>query len=62
VNLLTKITDGVTDDNVYKRIGWLVVSFFLLFVPVTALSFYLLPEGVLRGRHPIISAGLKRSS
>jgi len=56
VNLLDKITAGVTDDNVYKRIGWLVVSFFLLFVPGTALSFYLLPEGVLRGRHPIISA------
>ena len=56
MNLLDKITAGVTDDNVYKRIGWLVVSFFLLFVPGTALSFYLLPEGVLRGRHPIISA------
>jgi uncharacterized membrane protein SpoIIM required for sporulation len=56
VNLLKKITDGVTDDNVYKRIGWMVVSFFVLFVPVTVLSFYLLPEGVLRGRHPIISA------
>ena len=56
MNLLRKITDGVTDDNVYKRIGWMYVSFFVLFVPVTALSFYLLPEGVLRGKHPIISA------
>lgn len=56
MNLLRKITDGVTDDNVYKRIGWMYVSFFVLFVPVTVLSFYLLPEGILRGKHPIISA------
>jgi len=56
VNLLRKITDGVTDDNVYKRIGWMYVSFFVLLVPVTILSFYLLPEGILRGKHPIISA------
>jgi hypothetical protein len=56
VNLLRKITDGVIDDDVYKRIGWMYVSFFVLFVPATVLSFYLLPEGVLRGKHPIISA------
>ena len=56
VNLLTKIADGITDDSVYKRIGWMYVSFFVLYVPVTVLSFYLLPEGVLRGKHPIISA------
>ena len=56
MNLLRKITDSVTDDDVYKRIGWMYVSFFVLFVPVTVLSFYLLPEGVLRGKHPIISA------
>lgn len=56
MNLLRKITDGVTDDNVYKRIGWMYVSFFVLLVPVTILSFYLLPEGILRGKHPIISA------
>jgi len=56
VNLLRKITDGVADDNVYKRIGWMYVSFFVLLVPVTILSFYLLPEGILRGKHPIISA------
>jgi hypothetical protein len=56
VNLLRKITDGITDDDIYKRVGWLYVSSFVLFVPVTVLSFYLLPEGVLRGKHPIISA------
>lgn len=52
---LQRIVNGVTDDSVYKRIGWMCVSFFALFVPTTALSFYLLPEEILRGRHPIIS-------
>jgi hypothetical protein len=51
-----KIVDGVTDRDVCKRIGWPYVSFLALFVPVNILSFYLLPEGVLRGKHPIISA------
>ena len=32
------------------------VSFALLFVPVTALSYYVLPEGILRGKDPIIRA------
>ena len=49
MNPLRKITDGVTNDSVYKRIGWMYVSFFALFVPVTILSYYLLPEGILRG-------------
>jgi uncharacterized membrane protein SpoIIM required for sporulation len=56
MTLLRKIVDGVTDKDVYQRIVWLYVSFFALFVPVTILSFYLLPEGILRGKHPIISA------
>jgi hypothetical protein len=56
MTLLRKIVDGITGEDVYQRIGWLYVSFFALFVPVTVLSFYLLPEGILRGKHPIISA------
>jgi uncharacterized membrane protein SpoIIM required for sporulation len=55
MNSLTRIINGVTDDNVCRRIGWMYVSFFVLFVPVTVLSFYLLPQGILRGKHPIIS-------
>jgi len=53
--LLRQFIYGVTDDNLYKRIGWMYVSFFLLFMPVTALSYFLLPEAILRGKHPIIS-------
>jgi hypothetical protein len=56
MNPLRKITSGVTDDDVYKRIGWMYASFFLLYVSVTSLGHYLLPEGILRGKHPIISA------
>jgi hypothetical protein len=55
MSLLRKITNGVTDERVYQRIGWMHVSFFLLYVSVTVLSYYLLPEGILRGKHPIIS-------
>jgi len=55
MELLRRIITGVTDDNVCKRIGWMYVSFFALFEPVTVLSFYLLPQGVLTGKHPIIS-------
>jgi hypothetical protein len=56
VNPLAKIVRGVTHENVYRRVGWLYVSFALLFVPVTVASHYLLPEGILRGKHPIIRA------
>jgi len=55
MNPLRKITDGVTDENIYRRIGWMYLSFFLLYASVTMLSHYLLPEGILRGKHPIIS-------
>jgi uncharacterized membrane protein SpoIIM required for sporulation len=55
MNLFRKITNGVTDESIYRRIGWMYVSFFLLYVSVTVLSYYVLPEGVLRGKHPIIS-------
>ena len=55
MNPLRKIINGVTDENVYRRIAWMYVSFFLLYVSVTILSYYLLPEGILRGKHPIIS-------
>ena len=49
------LTDGVTDGNVYKRIGWMYITFFGIFLPTVIASYYLLPEGILRGKHPIIS-------
>jgi hypothetical protein len=55
MNPLARIIDGVTDENVYKRIAWMYVSFFLLYVPVLVVSHYALPEGIFRGKHPIIS-------
>jgi uncharacterized membrane protein SpoIIM required for sporulation len=50
------VVEGVTDESVWKRIAWLYASFFALLAPVAVVSYLLLPEGVLRGRHPIISA------
>jgi hypothetical protein len=55
MNLPRRIINGVTDESIYERIGWMYASFFLLFVLVTILSYFLLPEGILRGKHPIIS-------
>ena len=61
MNPFRRIVDGVTDESVGRRVAWMYVSFFLLFEPVIVLSYFLLPEGFLRGKHPIIS-GLKFSS
>jgi hypothetical protein len=55
MRLLRRIIVGATDERVYRRIGWMYVSFFLLYLLVTAMSYFLLPEGILRGKHPIIS-------
>jgi len=55
MNLLKWIINGVTEGGIYKRVGWMYVSFFLLFVSVSVLSYFLLPDGILRGKHPIIS-------
>ena len=56
MNLLRRIINGVTDESIWKRIVWMYTSFFVLLVPTTALSYFLLPEGILRGKHPLISA------
>jgi hypothetical protein len=56
MNLLKRIINGVTDESIWKRIVWMYVSFFVLLVLVTVLSYFLLPEGILRGKHPLISA------
>ena len=55
INPLKKIINGVVDDNIYKRIGWMYVSFLLIFISVTVLSYFLLPDAFLRGKHPIVS-------
>ncbi len=54
--LARRAVESVTDESIWKRIAWMYASFFVLLVPVTVLSYLLLPEGILRGRHPIISA------
>ena len=54
MSLLRALINGVTNENIWKRIFWLCVSFFLLLMSVTILSHFLLPEGILRGKHPLI--------
>jgi hypothetical protein len=54
MNLLRTLINGVTNENIWKRIFWIYVSFFLLLVPVTVLSYFFLPEGILRGKNPLV--------
>jgi len=54
MNLLRTVVNGVTNKNVWTRIAWMYITFFLLMIPVTVSSFFFLPEGVLRGKHPLI--------
>jgi hypothetical protein len=54
MNLLRTVVNGVTDENIWTRIAWMYITFFLLLIPVTVSSFFLLPEGILRGKHPLI--------
>lgn len=56
MNILRRIIDGTTAESIWKRIIWMYASFFLLLVPIAILSYLFLPEGMLRGKHPIISA------
>lgn len=56
LNPLRRMINGVTDGSIWKRIVWMYVSLFVLLVPMTVLSYVLLPEGILRGVHPLISA------
>lgn len=55
INPFKKIINGIVDDNIYKRIGWLYAFFFLIFISVTILSYFLLPHALFRGVHPIVS-------
>jgi hypothetical protein len=56
MNPIKRIIDGTVNDNIYKRIGWMYVSFLLIYMSVTILSYFLLPDGILRGKHPVVSA------
>jgi len=55
MSLLRGFVFGVTDESIYRRIAWLALSFLLLYVSVAVLSYCLLPQGCLRGKHPVIS-------
>ena len=55
MNWLKRITRGTVDESIFKRIGWMCISFFLLFYLTLVLSYFLLPEGILRGKHPLIN-------
>lgn len=55
MSVLKMIINGITYKVIYKRILWMYACFFLLYLTITVCSYYLLPEGILRGKHPIIN-------
>jgi hypothetical protein len=60
--LLKRMVNGITDENIWKRISWMYASFFILLLSVMILSYFLLPDGFMRGKHPFtgfqLSSGL----
>ncbi|HOW06821.1 MAG TPA: hypothetical protein PLQ28_03245, partial [Flexilinea sp.] len=47
--------EKLSSDNLKERIFWASIFFLLLFFGVTVLSFYLLPEGLLKNKNPLQS-------
>lgn len=52
MNFLRALIVGVMDECAWKRITWMYASFSLVLIPALVLSYFLLPEGILRGKHP----------
>lgn len=48
--------DGITDCDVLKRIGSMYVIYFLLLYSVILLSYFILPDGMLKGWNPFVNA------
>lgn len=49
------IISAITDDRIHWRISGMAPSFFLVYYLSLLGGYFLLPEGVFRGKHPIIS-------
>lgn len=56
MRLIERILIGTLDPHPWRRWAWLCLSFFSLFYGSVILSFLLLPDGFLRGKHPIVSS------
>lgn len=48
--------NGITDYDVLKRIGSMYVIYFLLLYSVILLSYFILPDGMLKGMNPLVKA------
>lgn len=55
MRLIKKVLIGTLDDNVFKRISFLFISFLIIFYVSMISSYIILPEGILRGKHPIVN-------
>ncbi len=55
MHLFRTLVNGVTDQKIGKRIFWLYVTFFGIFLFAIIIGYFILPEGFLRGKHPIVA-------
>jgi len=55
MRIIKKILKGTLDGNVFKRILFLFISFLAIFYITLIISYLLLPEGFLRGKHPVVN-------
>jgi len=55
MQLLRKLINGITHESLARRIGWMYAAFAGILFPTLIASYLLLPEGILRGKHPFIS-------
>ncbi len=55
MNLFKTLIDGITDEKIFKRICWLYIILFGILLFAIVASYYLFPEGFLRGKHPVAS-------
>lgn len=53
---LTTIIKCTVEENIYKRIAWMYMSYFITFVSVVISSYLLLPDGILISKHFPIGA------
>lgn len=53
LKMFNRIKRKITSNNIALRIATTYICFFIIFCTVTIISYYLLPEGLLRNKHPL---------
>jgi hypothetical protein len=57
IKMISRIKRNLTSNNITLRILTTYICLLLIFITVTIVSYYLLPQGLLRNRHPLQNWG-----